>query len=387
MNEKVCLYGGRLYDGNRMYERGGVLFDQKGIIDVWEGDSYPAASFSIDVEGRIIAPGLIDLHSDALEKCIEMRPGVYFDPLFALQNLDRRLAASGVTTIYHAVSFAEGHEGLRSCKRASELVRLLQDFAAAPSTLVHHHVHVRYEITSPSANEWVNPLVDEGRVEILSFMDHTPGQGQFRTLESYINYYVNTYAISIEEAKEVVAFKKGYWEEAQRPLKKLAQKAKSAGIPLLSHDDDTREKIAFIHDLGVTASEFPVSLEAAEAAKELGMMVFMGAPNFMRDRSTSGHLKASETLKAGLCDALVSDYYPEVMLQVPFIAESMHQMDLGEGFRPVTSGPAGFIPAKQKKGRLEPGAQADLVVIDGTGPWARVTQTWVSGKCRLRSDM
>ena len=107
MEKTTCLYGGSIFDGERLFAKGAVLFNEEGIIQVIEGDDTPHAGDSFNVHGRLIAPGFVDLHSDALEKCIEMRPGIYFNAEFALQNLDRRLSACGITTFCHAVSFAD----------------------------------------------------------------------------------------------------------------------------------------------------------------------------------------------------------------------------------------------------------------------------------------
>jgi alpha-D-ribose 1-methylphosphonate 5-triphosphate diphosphatase len=386
MSEPICLYGGPLFDGKHFHDDGSVLFKDQEIISVSDENPPQGLKASIDVRGQIILPGLIDLHSDILEKCIEMRPGVYFDSVFALQNLDRRLAACGITTICHAISFAEEEYGLRSCQEAEKVVRTIHQFAQSQKSLVRHLVHARYEITSRDAQTRIERLLAEGLVQLVSLMDHTPGQGQFKTLDSYLDYHAGTYGDTSEEALARAERKRISRERGLESLARFAEKVQTARIPFLSHDDDSSDKVSLVRNLGVTASEFPVTLEAAQAAKRTKMKVVMGAPNLIRGHSSSGNLSASEALEQGLCDVVASDYYPECLLQVPFIAEERHALGMEKGFRTVTSGPGDYLGFKNGQGWIEPGAPADLIIVNHSGPWAKVTRTWVSGRCVLRSD-
>jgi alpha-D-ribose 1-methylphosphonate 5-triphosphate diphosphatase len=386
MKKAICLYGGPVFDGKRILEQGSVVFDREGIKSIREGDCNKNAGYSIDVKGKLIAPGLVDLHSDALEKCIEVRPGVYFDAEFALQNLDRRLALCGITTFCNAISFAEDEFGLRSCDEAKELIHLIHEFNKSDQATVHHLVHARFEISNPEGDSILAQLIDENMVDMVSIMDHTPGQGQFKTLESYISYHTGTYKVTPEQVNELIEQKMARKEETMKQVVRFAQLVKDADIPFLSHDDDTKEKVSFVRNLGVDASEFPVSMEAAIAAKENGMMIFMGAPNLIRDCSSNSHLKASEALTRRVCDALVSDYYPECLLQVPFTAGKGCPLHLQETLKLVTSIPGDYLKGRIESGRLVTGAPADLIVVDNAGPWPRTTQTWVSGRCVYNSN-
>ncbi len=377
----VCLFGGPVFDGERFFERGAVVFDEQGILSVGPGERKTDADEAVDVGGMLIAPGLVDVHCDALEKCIEIRPGVYFDARFALLNLDRRLAACGITTFCHAVSFAEEEFGLRSCAEAEELVRLIHWFKKSGQASVNHLVHARFEVGSLGKEHILARLIQEDLIDALSVMDHTPGQGQFKTLESYIAYHTSTYKVSAGRVAALAEQKMAGKKESMKRVILAAQLAGHAGIPFLSHDDDTGEKVSFVRDLGVDASEFPVSLEAAAAAKGFGMKVFMGAPNLIRDCSSNNHLRASEALKAGVCDGLVSDYSPECLLQAPFVVSRRQSRSLREAMKLVTSTPGDYLMRRTAAGRLAKDAPADVAVIDHTGSWAMVAQTWVAGRC------
>ncbi|RZB30027.1 MAG: alpha-D-ribose 1-methylphosphonate 5-triphosphate diphosphatase [Desulfobacteraceae bacterium Eth-SRB1] len=300
MEKTICLYGGSIFNGERLYPKGGVLFSKKGIIQVIEGDDMPPAEDSVNVHGRLIAPGLVDLHSDALEKCIEIRPGVYFDEEFALQNLDRRLALCGITTFCNAISFAEDEFGLRSPQKAEELVSVVHKFKNSARASIHHLVHARFEISNLSGESILNRLIKEDLIDIVSLMDHTPGQGQFKTLEAYTTYQAGVHKVTPEQISALVDKKVAQRERGLKQVGKVAQLVKDADMPFLSHDDDTEDKVSFVRNLGVNASEFPVSMEAALAAKRYDMMVFMGAPNLIRGRSSNSHLKASEALLSGV---------------------------------------------------------------------------------------
>lgn len=386
MKPDICLYGGPLFDGGRLFEAGAVLFDRDGVIAVAEGHGFPEASHSIDVCGCLIIPGLVDLHCDAMEKCIEMRPGVLFDPDFALQNLDQRLAACGTTTFCHALSFADNELGLRSPEEAERLVERIQHLDRHSRCAVRHRVHARYEIGSERSAQSIERLIDAGLVDLLSFMDHTPGQGQFKTLQSYVDFYIRNYQLAETEVVSMVDRKKANRENAWHQAAGLAQLALAHGIPILSHDDDTPEKVALVRRLHADGCEFPIAMSAARAARDAGMRVFMGAPNLVRGSSSNGHLKASETVASGLCDGLISDYYPECLLQTPFLASTSLDMDLAVTLPLVTSGPADYLKDGLSTGRLAPGSPADLVVIDTRETWKRVVQTWVGGQCVHRAD-
>lgn len=387
MEKTICLYGGSIFDGERLYPKGAVLFSKEGIIRVIEGDDIPPADDSFNVHGRLIAPGFVDLHSDALEKCIEMRPGTYFDAEFALQNLDTRLSACGITTFCHAVSFADNELGLRSSEKAEDLVRLIRLYSQTRKTTIRHMVHARYEIGSMRGLEILMRLLDERLIDAVSFMDHTPGQGQFKTIQSFVEYYGGTYKLSQEELICMVDQKKRTREIGWEKVVDLALRIREDRLPFLSHDDDSPEKVALVKELGVSASEFPVTIEAAGAAKARRMKVFMGAPNLIRGQSTNGHLKALDTITRGVCDGLVSDYYPECLLQAPFVASKECSLKLQETMKLVTSNPGKFLIQSTKAGRIIKGVPADLIIIDHAGPWARIAQTWVSGRCVYNSNI
>jgi alpha-D-ribose 1-methylphosphonate 5-triphosphate diphosphatase len=296
-------------------------------------------------------------------------------------NLDRRLAACGITTFCHAISFADNELGLRSPKEAEILVRMIRRFVESGRATIRHKIHARYEMGSIHSASLLESLIDDQILDVVSFMDHTPGQGQFKTLQSYIDYFRSTYKMTSDEIIESVDKRKLKQVDGLNAAAKLAAKALAAGIPLLSHDDDRPEKIEAMKRWGITASEFPVTMEAVKTAKENNFMVFMGAPNLMRDRSTNSHIKASDTLQNGTCDGLISDYYPECLIQAPFIAYRRYSIELDDALKLVTTQPSRFLKSHGFQGMLGPDRMADIIVINTEDPWVSVSQTWVGGKC------
>ncbi|MFO7910836.1 MAG: alpha-D-ribose 1-methylphosphonate 5-triphosphate diphosphatase [Desulfotignum sp.] len=386
MHTKKLILGGPLFDGKTLSPQGTILIEGQKIVHTFADTIHMVNAEVIDVQGRLIMPGLVDLHSDSLERSIEKRKGVFFDTDFAILNLDRQAAACGITTFCHAVSFADNELGLRSPKEAEKCVRKIKAFNDSSQALVKHRVHIRYEVGSEHSFKIVTRLVQEGLVDLVSIMDHTPGQGQFKSMASYIRFQSIEYQVPesmvLEKAKEKLANNARAWEMVST----LAETVGATGIPMLSHDDDTREKIDLICTLGIGACEFPVTLPAAEKAFARGLKIFMGAPNLLRNQSTSGSLKASEVLSQQLCTGLVSDYYPESLLQAAFLGKDFTKCPEA-GLTQVTAGPGDYLTSQDTPGRLVPGADADIIIVDHSHTWAHITHTLVQGSTVYKTQI
>lgn len=387
----LIITGGPVFDGETLTPHGSVLVRDGKVAAVFNdpssaGLSHPAISgqdpgtlTTIDAQGSLIMPGLVDLHSDSLERSIEKRKGVFFDVEFALLNLDRQLAACGITTFFHALSFADNELGLRSPKTAESCIRKIKAFTDSPQSLVRHKTHIRYEVGSRHSFEIILSLLEEGLVDLISIMDHTPGQGQFKSLADYMKFHLSEYDLTREEVEDRAKEKQDSNAAAWEMVAALAERVTALGIPMLSHDDDTPEKVDLVRTMGVTACEFPVSMAAAERAWSLNMAIFMGSPNLIRDASTNGNLKATQVLEAGALTGLVSDYYPESLFQAAFAAGRKTNSPTA-GLAAVTSGPGRFIHPETGPGQLRPGAPADILIVNQDHSWAHVTQALVSGR-------
>jgi len=324
-------------------------------------NNYNSIDVAVDLGERRVVPGFVDLHSDAIEKEIEPRPGARFPVKMAVVELDKKLSMAGITTMYHAVSFndEEVQKG-RGTKESKELIKEI--YRANKSHLgVDNLIHVRLEITSHGSIKTIKELIKLNKVNMLSIMDHSPGQGQFKTLESWKEHHLACYEIEEHEVDEYIKSKNS--KDKVRVVEDLVQFGLENNLPVLSHDDDTNEKVDTLKKLGVSFSEFPLSVEVAKYAKNQGISTGMGAPNVVRGGSQSGNIAARELVKKGVCDYLCSDYHPSSMLLSPYRLKEDANLPLEDGFAMISTTPA-RLASLTDRGEIKEGKRADIVVID-----------------------
>ncbi len=352
-----------------------IVIDFEHIVEV---ASYGTAGEAVELGDKLVTPGFIDLHSDAVEKEIEPRPGASFPIENALVELDKKLAMAGITTMFHAIAFNE--EALVGQRGTETAARLIEEIfkSNAGMLAIDNLVHARFEITSFSSVEPLKLLMDLGMVQLLSFMDHSPGQGQFKTIEKWKEYHKPVYELSEEEAGGVLARQRDKKQLCLDYLKELAGHALERNILLASHDDDTPEKIELMESLGVSIAEFPLCLKTARYAKQRRMTTGMGAPNIVRGRSQSGNISARFLVEESCCDFLCSDYHPSSMLQAVYALHREMGVELAAAFSLVTTNPA-QIAELDDRGAIAAGKLADLVVIEDERV-AKVIMTMKSGK-------
>ena len=353
---------------DRVLERASVRLEHGRIAELREGS---APHPDLHGVGLVAIPGLVDLHGDMLEREIEPRPGAAFPIEVSLLELDKRLAAAGVTTAYAAISFAEyrNKHHIRSEERAREIVEGVGGLR--DSLLVDFRIHARFDITNHRATPVLADLLERGLVDMISLNDHTPGQGQYRDIEHFIQY-VSTW--QNQRREEVEARVRERIQKAQdappswEVISGLTRMAQDAGLPVASHDDDTVEKVWLVRSVGASIAEFPVSLEAAREARAQGMSIVMGAPNALRGGSHSGNLGALEALEAGVLDVLASDYYPAAMLRAALAVVDRGLLDLPAAIRLVSLNPAQAVGLTDR-GSLEAGRRADIALLNPADGW------------------
>ncbi|CDZ37892.1 alpha-D-ribose 1-methylphosphonate 5-triphosphate diphosphatase [Neorhizobium galegae] len=340
----------------------------------------PVAGAVIDGGGRLLMPGFVDLHGDMIEREIAPRPNAQMPIDFGIHELDKKLAAAGVTTAYAAVSFATesvyGHvRSLETTSAVIEGINRLRD-----NLLIDHRVHARYEITNIGAAPTLERLLRADEIDMVSLTDHTPGQGQYNNIAAYVASISERRAISEEMAAEIVQKRIAMRNNPQIEvkLKEIVSLALKHRLSLASHDDDSIEKVAEMYDLGVTISEFPVTLPAAEEARRRGLWTLMGAPNALRGKSMSGNLSALDAAKAGLLTVIAADYHPAA-----FVPGVFKLADVSEGGLPaavaMATGNAARSAGLTDRGEIAIGQRADLVVVE-KGDVHRIRATFRAGR-------
>jgi alpha-D-ribose 1-methylphosphonate 5-triphosphate diphosphatase len=354
-------------------EHGAINVQAGCIAAIIEG---AAPVKGLNASGLTVIPGIIDLHGDMLERDIEPRPSAMFPVQVALHELDKRLAGAGITTAYAAVGFAWHQNDLRTQAKATEIIRAVKQYR--DHLMVDFRVHARFEIENTRTAPILQSLLDENLVDLVSLMDHTPGQGQYSNLERYVDFMVKWLGIPRDllenQAKEKMVERMQKVAEVERDwgaAEEICKLAQRASIPLASHDDDTHAKIDRMRSMGITISEFPVTMEAARYAREQGIHIIMGAPNAFRGESNTGNLSAMSAIRAGLVDILATDYYPAAMLHAAFRIAREGVLPLHESIKLITDNPAQAVRLHDR-GRLEVGLSADLVLVQEFEDYPRI---------------
>jgi alpha-D-ribose 1-methylphosphonate 5-triphosphate diphosphatase len=359
--------------------RGQVCLVNGRIAGIAEGQAVPDGA--VDCGGDLVLPGLVELHTDNLERHIEPRPRVGWPHQPAIIAHDAELASTGITTVFDALRVGSlvsgGKTGSRAYARgmADEILQLRR----AGALKISHLLHLRAEVCSETLIDELAAFRPEDGVGIVSLMDHTPGQRQFRDLTKLKEYYTGKYGISEADWQDHVASqlairdRVGALHEAT-----VVKEAQRLGAVLASHDDTTADQVATSAGHGVQFAEFPTTAEAASACQHAGIKVMMGAPNLVRGGSHSGNVAASALAEAGLLDILSSDYVPSSLLSGALLLGDIWG-DVARGIATVTAAPAAAAGLTDR-GRLAVGLRADIVRVARIGTAVTPRSVWVQGE-------
>ncbi|MDX6748659.1 alpha-D-ribose 1-methylphosphonate 5-triphosphate diphosphatase [Geminicoccaceae bacterium 1502E] len=354
--------------------RAASLHLDEGVIAAVTEDSAPAET--ADLGELLLAPGLVDIHGDAFERQIMPRPGVMIDLRVGLEETDRQLAANGVTTAFHGLTWS-WEPGLRSTATGRKVMDALASLRGR--ALVDHLLHLRFENHNLGGLEEALALVRAGAVDLLAFNDHTPAIARKARAGASGAYAVRS-GISVEAFNALAFAAEARGAEAEAAVATLAAAAREAGVAMLSHDDDSAERRRAFDALGCRICEFPTTREAAAEARRLGNPVVMGSPNVLRGRSHIGWASATDMVAEGLCTILASDYFYPAMLQAPYRLDRLGVLKLAEAWRLVSQAPA-EAAGLLDRGRLAPGLRADLVAVDDTDcTLPRIVAAWSAGR-------
>jgi len=378
MKQTVLITNGQLVLPDRVIAGGELFVEDSVIMSAGKAGTHRGkqADRVIDAQGGYILPGFIDLHSDAIEKELEPRPGAFFNTEVAFSELEKKLAGQGITTMYHSFSFAGAEWGVREDNGAANCIRCMVNIASNYA-LIRNKIHLRFEITNYKAVDVIRGLLRDGMVDLLSFMDHTPGQGQYPTVEDYQRYLEKTYHVHFSEVEKILAVKEEGRSRIEESIGLLQTAALAEAIPLASHDDDSATMVRYYHSKGVTLSEFPINISTAKAAREMGIDVCVGAPNIVRGGSTGKGMRAIDAIEAGAVNILCSDYYPPSILHAVFQL-AKQTLSLPEAVAMATCAPARAL-GLTTLGSLNEGNTGDVIVVKVRGEVPVVTSTVVGG--------
>lgn len=377
MGERTAFENARIVTSEDVID-GGLIADGGIIQEILPNGKTLAGA--IDLDGDYLMPGLVELHTDNLERQFTPRPAVRWPPDAAMLAHDQQVTAAGITTVCDAVAVGF-HEGKR--ERTEFLQRsidALEHATAAGALKADHHLHLRCEVTSPHVVEMFEPLKNHPSLRVISFMDHTPGQRQWHDLEKYRTFHRSGGRRTEAELDALIEKRleeqKRYGEEHRRAL---VDQIKGLNVTLASHDDTTIEHVEEAANAGMTISEFPTTKEAAVAAHQHGMTTIMGAPNVIIGGSHSGNVAALDLARSGHLDAMSSDYVPVSLLHAVFRLTEQAALSLPAATAKVSLNPAAMA-GFDDRGEIAVGKRADLIRVRLVGDTPSIMSVWRCGE-------
>lgn len=316
-----------------------------------------------DAEGLLVLPGIVDIHGDAFERQVQPRPETVFSYDIAMADTDRQLVANGITTACHGLTFSwEG--GLRGRDAAMAMLRIVtgqkQRFQA------DHRIHLRFENHHADGLRDALDWITQGWISLVAFNDHLPSIARKAERPEKLAAYAERARCGTDAFRDRIRAAQSRANEVPRVVNALAAECRRRGVPMASHDDETREGRKYYQDMEVGISEFPRTPEALAAAMELGNDVVMGAPNVLLGGSHCGGLSATESVRNGACHILASDYYYPSLLHAPFRLAFVEQAcSLAQAWRLVSQNPADALLLRDR-GRIAAGCRADMVLVEAT---------------------
>ncbi|WP_299727059.1 alpha-D-ribose 1-methylphosphonate 5-triphosphate diphosphatase [uncultured Tateyamaria sp.] len=377
MTQEMILANAKLILRDKVVTGSLVLRD--GVIAALDtGASVPTGA--VDCNGDYLAPGMIELHTDNLERHITPRPHVAWPHGPAILAHDREMAGCGITTVFDAMRVGSIPAGKgRYLKYARALSSELLDLRSRNALKVSHFLHLRAEICSETLPEELAEFTAEDRVGIVSLMDHTPGQRQFRDLDKMKAYVMGKRQMSEAEFATHLANLLDLQQRLGAAHEAAAvREGKRLGAVLASHDDTTPDQVATSARHGVAMAEFPTTIEAAAACRTQNIAIIMGAPNLVRGGSHSGNVAAHDLAAQDLLDIVSSDYVPSALL-LSAVQLGNVWGDLACGIATVTANPAQAVGLSDR-GILEVGKRADVMRFAIDGDIAHARQVWSLGQ-------
>jgi len=337
----------------------------------------PAA---VDLDGDYLIPGVVDLHTDNLERQVQPRTNARWPSRSALVAHDAQCAAAGVTTVLDALCLGNlGFEKDR-VRTFREGIADLDALAGTGLLKAEHFLHLRCELPAPDMPKLLEPMAGHPRVRMVSMMDHSPRRRPVFDLDRYKALRIKEGGVTMAFVEEHILFLLEQRARLRDPNRRaLLALLAGRGIALASHDDRTTEEIAENKASGIGISEFPVTMLAAEAAKAAGMDVIAGAPNIVRGGSHSGNVAAADLVRADAVDAFASDYVPASLIEAAFRCTREPGISLPRAAALISYRPA-RMAGLDDRGRIAEGLRADLVRVRLHDDLPIVREVWRAGQ-------
>jgi alpha-D-ribose 1-methylphosphonate 5-triphosphate diphosphatase len=356
---------------------GTIVMHGTVIADIQAGVSHSRSA--IDLAGDTVVPGVVDVHTDNLERQVQPRSLARWPSRSAMVAHDAQCAAAGVTTVLDALCLGDLGFDKERIKTFRDGVVDLDALTHAGLLKADHFLHLRCEVPAVDMLELLDPVADHPLVRMISLMDHSPGVGQYANIDFYrrLRRQGGLDEETVERRIQEMQAQRALWRDPNR--KALLDRVRGTTIALASHDDRTEEEIAENAADGIRISEFPVTMEAAVAAKRAGMQVIAGAPNIVRGGSHSGNVAAADLVRAGAVDAFASDYVPPSLVEAAFQCARDEGISLPEAIAMISDHPA-QMSGLRDRGRLETGLRADVARVHLHGTLPIVRQVWRAGE-------
>jgi alpha-D-ribose 1-methylphosphonate 5-triphosphate diphosphatase len=333
-----------------------------------------------DWEGDWLLPGLVELHTDNLEKHLVPRPGVIWNATSATVTHDAQCAATGITTVLDSIVIGDMDQGGTRSQTYDTSIKALHACRERDLMRVEHLLHLRCEVSAPDILEVFERYADDSLVELVSVMDHTPGQRQWRDLKKYRRYAERNGSYADADYDRLVEERVAHQEMfAARHRAHVIAGSHARNIPLASHDDTEVEHVEQARDERIGLSEFPTTVAAAESARAAGMGIIMGGPNLVKGGSHSGNVSAAELAQRNLLDIMSSDYVPSSLLQSAFLLRDQLGWSLPKAVNTAARNPAQAI-GLMDRGEIIAGLRADFLRVKESGGMPIVRGSWCRGE-------
>ncbi|MBQ3128166.1 MAG: alpha-D-ribose 1-methylphosphonate 5-triphosphate diphosphatase [Candidatus Gastranaerophilales bacterium] len=385
-NSKIVLKNGLIITENEILN-GYSIFIEDGIIKKIFPNQSPfyIDADEFDCKNNYIMPGLIDIHSDVIEKVIVPRKGTIFSNVIAINEIDKQLAYQGITTILHSISFAAtticNNQRTLTLENMFNLCDLIHE--QKQNLLINHQFHARLELNTCSIYEKLLLYISEGKFQELSLMDHTPGQGQYRNLDAYRKVIYSQYGkISDEQAEQIIEICKTKPKLDENQLNTLMSIAKENNIPIAYHDVEYKSQIDMMVEKGIKICEFPLNCEVASYASKNNIFSVVGSPNIVLGRSHNNNISAKELIANKHANIICSDYFSTTLLISVFVLFNEKICTLPEAVKLATINPAKAIGIDEKYGSISEGKIADIIIVNNDDEIPKVRATFIKGKLK-----